>query len=446
MGIAVLAGTMLSRPTYTLSSMVVVCAALAGLTDESTGKALPSSSLPVLCVAPYPPGAMQLRGGGKDCSAERAAETARDVAKAAALLQKARAGFAAAGVQPPDKIAQIDELSRLLNDDKAALVEGDLSAHDRLKRTVGTWDKTMGAAVASVVDSDEDREDWEAEVDKLKEEGDALEQEIRTGVRRGSEYNQWDEIPALRKAELMISEDSHYPLWKAVRDANADRLRYLLQSRTDLNVNHEFSALWNSSLLHVAAEGEDVEVLTLLVISGAAIEQRNAYSQAPLHLASYWGNVEMIRRLLDMGADIEVRSSDASTPLHIAAFYGQNETVKELVGLGASLTSVPARHTRRQAATHTENTLACIHTQTKDAKTQRHTDSDSRTDTHASGTYSLIQTRARARLMTRKTYKQDYMPTIDGPSPARPAASLPSSSPSSSVMTPCHCRARRRSM
>jgi hypothetical protein len=105
---------------------------------------------------------------------------------------------------------------------------------------------------------------------------------MRTGTKRGPDYNHWDEIPALHKAALMISEDSHHALWKAVRDQNADRLGYLLQHKkcsghTQYDVNHMFPALWNSTLLHVAAECEDVEVATMLFTSGAHLEQRNRY-------------------------------------------------------------------------------------------------------------------------------------------------------------------------
>jgi hypothetical protein len=327
-----------------LAACAVICAGGAAMMPGGTARAMSSGGgCGALHGAPrksWPmTGVLSLRGG-TDGMAGVPGSTARDVAKATALLEKARAGFAAAGVQPPEKLAQIDELNRLLNEDGQAIAHGDQLALERLKRSVGVWDQKMGAEKVSVVDSDEDRDDWEAEVDKLKEEGDEIEKEIRTGVKRGSEFNHWNEIPALRKAELEISSDSHHPLWKAVRDANVDRLQYLLKSRSEWDINHAFPSLWNSSLLHVAAEGEDVDVLTLLVTSGAAMEQRNTYCQAPLHLASYWGNRNMIRRLVDMGADVEVRSSDASTPLHIAAFYGQNDTAKELVVLGASLTSV----------------------------------------------------------------------------------------------------------
>ena len=295
---------------------------------------------------------LRLRGGldvAQDDADWDGGATAADVAKAAALLQKARAGYAASGVQPPDAVEQIDALNAVLEEDRAALVRGDAAALDRLQRSLGpVADDPAAAAEASVVESEEDGEDWEGGVEKMQQERDAILHEMRTGVPRSAPgappgYSQWDEIPALQKAELMMSEDSHHPLWKAVRDGNADRLRYLLDTRgtgTRYDINHKFPSLWNSALLHVAAEGNDIEVATLLVQAGGDLEQRNTYLQAPLHLASYWGETSMVRHLVDMGADVEVRSSDSSTPLHIAAFYGQNATAQALVALGSSLTSV----------------------------------------------------------------------------------------------------------
>ena len=309
---------------------------------------------------------LRLRGGldvAQDDADWDGGATAADVAKAAALLQKARAGYAASGVQPPDAVEQIDALNAVLEEDRSALIRGDAAALDRLQRSLGpSADDPAAAGEASVVESEEDGEDWEGGVEKMQQERDAILHEMRTGVPRSAPgappgYSQWDEIPALRKAELMMSEDSHHPLWKAVRDGNADRLRYLLDTRTRsgdatsggegssgagprYDINHKFPSLWNSALLHVAAEGDDIEVATLLVEAGADLEQRNTYLQAPLHLASYWGETSMVRHLVDMGADVEVRSSDSSTPLHIAAFYGQNATAQALVALGGSLTSV----------------------------------------------------------------------------------------------------------
>lgn len=228
-------------------------------------------------------GALRLRGGAARPAgvSDAAARTARDVEKAMQLLEKARAGYAAAGVKPPGKLEQIDALNRLLAEDKNALINGDRGVLDKLEQTVGAPDP--GAPQALALDSEEQQlEDWEAGVDKMKEEGDAILHEMRTGTKRGPDYNNWDEIPALRKAALMISEDSHHALWKAVRDQNADRLAYLLQHKkcsghTRYDVNHMFPALWNSTLLHVAAECEDVEVATMLFTSGAHLEQRNRY-------------------------------------------------------------------------------------------------------------------------------------------------------------------------
>jgi len=228
-------------------------------------------------------GALRLRGGAARPASDAATRTARDVEKAMQLLEKARAGYAAAGVKPPGKLEQIDALNRLLAEDKNALINGDRRVLDKLEQTVGAPDPGVTPDEALALDSEEQQqEDWEAGVDKMKEEGDAILHEMRTGTKRGPDYNHWDEIPALRKAALMISEDSHHALWKAVRDQNADRLSYLLQHKkcnghTQYDVNHMFPALWNSTLLHVAAECEDVEVATMLFTSGARLEQRNRY-------------------------------------------------------------------------------------------------------------------------------------------------------------------------
>ena len=42
----------------------------------------------------------------------------------------------------------------------------------------------------------------------MKAEGDAIEKEIRTGVKRGPNFNHWDEIPALRKVCVCLRHTS----------------------------------------------------------------------------------------------------------------------------------------------------------------------------------------------------------------------------------------------
>lgn len=271
-----------------------------------------------------------------------------EIQKAMRLLQKADEGFRAAGLTPNDatrsgedlddddpaaKLQSIAKLRSLLEGDAPALASPSPEHIKELKRLRLMDDSTLNFG------SEMESSHWDA---TARAEDAALSQAFSNHVtpKPGAKKKKtlWDDLPPLFKERMSLSLDAHHPLWAAVAQSNVDRLSYLLDQPA-YNVNHRFRALWNSTLLHVAAELPDVEVATLLVKRGAAIDALNAYDQTPLHLAAYRGEIPMVERLVDMGAPIEDRSWDGSTALHIACFQGQNKTAETLVGLGASLNS-----------------------------------------------------------------------------------------------------------
>jgi ankyrin repeat protein len=63
----------------------------------------------------------------------------------------------------------------------------------------------------------------------------------------------------------------------------------------------------------------------------------------PLTLAAAIGRVDIVRVLLDSGADVEITNHKGWTPLHIAAFHGQLEVCRSLLENGAEVNAVTLR-------------------------------------------------------------------------------------------------------
>ncbi|KAM9832807.1 uncharacterized protein ACBT44_006587 isoform 1-T1 [Syngnathus typhle] len=89
--------------------------------------------------------------------------------------------------------------------------------------------------------------------------------------------------------------------------------------------------------LHIAAHYGNVNVATLLLNRGAAVDflARNAIT--PLHVASKRGNGAMVCLLLDRGSQIDAKTRDGLTPLHCAARSGHDSAVELLLERGAPL-------------------------------------------------------------------------------------------------------------
>uniref|UniRef100_A0A671XCM0 Ankyrin 2a, neuronal n=1 Tax=Sparus aurata TaxID=8175 RepID=A0A671XCM0_SPAAU len=89
--------------------------------------------------------------------------------------------------------------------------------------------------------------------------------------------------------------------------------------------------------LHIAAHYGNVNVSTLLLNRGAAVDFTARNGITPLHVASKRGNTNMVALLLDRGAQIDAKTRDGLTPLHCAARSGHDPAVEILLEKGAPL-------------------------------------------------------------------------------------------------------------
>ncbi|XP_074555179.1 ankyrin-2b isoform X8 [Halichoeres trimaculatus] len=89
--------------------------------------------------------------------------------------------------------------------------------------------------------------------------------------------------------------------------------------------------------LHIAAHYGNVNVATLLLNRGAAVDFTARNGITPLHVASKRGNTNMVGLLLDRGSQIDAKTRDGLTPLHCAARSGHDSSVELLLERGAPL-------------------------------------------------------------------------------------------------------------
>uniref|UniRef100_H3CI87 Ankyrin 2 n=1 Tax=Tetraodon nigroviridis TaxID=99883 RepID=H3CI87_TETNG len=89
--------------------------------------------------------------------------------------------------------------------------------------------------------------------------------------------------------------------------------------------------------LHIAAHYGNVNVATLLLNRGAAVDFTARNGITPLHVASKRGNTNMVGLLLDRSSQIDAKTRDGLTPLHCAARSGHDASVELLLERGAPL-------------------------------------------------------------------------------------------------------------
>src|SRR2546426_5258102 len=119
----------------------------------------------------------------------------------------------------------------------------------------------------------------------------------------------------------------------AVKAADRDAIRTLLQQRVDVNA----AEADGTTALHWAARANDLQAAEMLIRAGGSVKSANRYGVTPLYLASTNGNAAMIELLLKAGADPNSALPEGETALMTAARSGSVDAVNVLITRGADI-------------------------------------------------------------------------------------------------------------
>lgn len=118
------------------------------------------------------------------------------------------------------------------------------------------------------------------------------------------------------------------PLYTCVTNQNLELVTLLLDSGAD--PDRPCADGWTA--LHKAADDGNLEIVGLLVRRGASLSRYSARGLTALHRAAGRGHVDVIETLLANGAKVGCKSSDWWTPVHGAASAGRTGVVSFLIG------------------------------------------------------------------------------------------------------------------
>ncbi|TWW69442.1 Caskin-1 CASK-interacting protein 1 [Takifugu flavidus] len=85
------------------------------------------------------------------------------------------------------------------------------------------------------------------------------------------------------------------------------------------------------SPLHHAALNGNLELITLLLESQAAVDIRDQKGMRPLHYAAWQGKAEPMKMLLKSGSSVNGQSDEGQIPLHLAAQHGHYDVSEMLL-------------------------------------------------------------------------------------------------------------------
>ncbi|KJV97530.1 ankyrin repeat family protein [Orientia tsutsugamushi str. Sido] len=121
-------------------------------------------------------------------------------------------------------------------------------------------------------------------------------------------------------------------LHEIVRHGDLDKLRSIISNR---NININALNEEKQTALHCAIETENLDIVSLLLNSGADPNLCDNLHFSPLHKACMRNNEDIVKLLLDYEVNVNVPNIWHSAPLHYAARFGLPNTVKLLLNHGA---------------------------------------------------------------------------------------------------------------
>ena len=134
-------------------------------------------------------------------------------------------------------------------------------------------------------------------------------------------------------SRTVAAASAESPLINAVKAADKAAVRGILDRRADVNAPQADG----TTALHWAANGDDSEIVDLLIRAGANVKAANRYGVTPLWLACLNGSAATIERLLKAGADANTAMPEGETVLMTAARTGKIDAVKALLDYGAAV-------------------------------------------------------------------------------------------------------------
>lgn len=131
-------------------------------------------------------------------------------------------------------------------------------------------------------------------------------------------------------ALLLIACTPEGQFYSAVQNGDVKTVGSLIAQGKIKDINK--LADGSQTALHLAAERNRLEVMKLLIASGANVNQTNGTLETALHISAYYGYLEATRLLIAAGAELDPRHKiNALTPLLEAARKNHSDVAKLLI-------------------------------------------------------------------------------------------------------------------
>lgn len=136
-----------------------------------------------------------------------------------------------------------------------------------------------------------------------------------------------------KEAKIEAKDEFGYTALHIAAEENQDEIVTLL---TNLGADREARTESGKTALHIATEKGQTEAVLALVRSKSVIGALDFQGKKPIHYAVLEKRVETLKALIKLGADINATDAFSITSLHMASFNNDPEIANALLKLGAN--------------------------------------------------------------------------------------------------------------
>lgn len=135
-------------------------------------------------------------------------------------------------------------------------------------------------------------------------------------------------------AEMLLAHGAMMDAYAAAALGKTAELQAMVLAHEPLLREHSSDG-W--TVLHLACFFGNLDTARMLILAGSSVHDQSANSMAnkPLHAAAAGGNLEIVALLLASGADVNARQHAGYAPLHAAAAAGNEAMVRLMLAYQA---------------------------------------------------------------------------------------------------------------
>jgi len=139
------------------------------------------------------------------------------------------------------------------------------------------------------------------------------------------------QIDEFKRVSNICSLDSFMEVIKSGDLKKLKTINYLEDYINSVDPIKDNNGIQDKTPLHIAAEKNNISMITFLIDEGASVKNKNNAGEKPIRSAARWGHLDALKLLYKFDNDIEAPNNLQVTALHNAAYNGHLEAIKFLL-------------------------------------------------------------------------------------------------------------------